>query len=187
MDVIKRMREGKCWILVCTEVMARGMDFKGIKGVINYDFPTTIQSYVHRIGRTGRAGREGFAVTYWTNEDGLFLKALSTFFFQIMFSSFTNLFFCSSLANVFLQSGSPVPEWILKLPKPSQLKRRQMGKVKRGDEVNEASRIGKRDAIKKRDMVLASKRRKEKAISRKDESTSRETSDRMEWTGFNSD
>lgn len=62
-----------------------------------------------------------------------------------------------------------------------------MGKVKRGDEVNEASRIGKRDAVKKRDMVLASKRRKEKAISRKDESPSRETSDNMEWIGFNSD
>lgn len=74
MDVIRRMREGKCWILVCTEVMARGMDFKGIKGVINYDFPNTVQSYVHRIGRTGRAGREGFAVTYWTDEDGPFLK-----------------------------------------------------------------------------------------------------------------
>jgi len=68
------MRTGECWVLVCTEVMARGMDFKGVRGVINYDWPQSVQSYVHRIGRTGRAGREGFAVTYWTDEDAPYLK-----------------------------------------------------------------------------------------------------------------
>lgn len=54
------------------------------------------------------------------------------------------------IANVLLQSGSSVPEWILKLPKPSKLKRRQMGKVKRTDGVNNASRIGRNEAIRKR-------------------------------------
>jgi ATP-dependent RNA helicase DDX52/ROK1 len=56
----------------------------------------------------------------------------------------------NSVANVLLQSGSPVPEWILKLPKPSKLKRKQMGKVKRAEAVNPARRIGRNDAIKKR-------------------------------------
>lgn len=49
-DVINRMRKGETWILITTEVMARGMDFKGVREVINYDFPTSVQSYVHRIG-----------------------------------------------------------------------------------------------------------------------------------------
>ncbi|KII94424.1 hypothetical protein PLICRDRAFT_36695 [Plicaturopsis crispa FD-325 SS-3] len=145
-DAVARMRRGEGWVMVSTEVMARGMDFKGIREVINYDFPTSVQSYVHRIGRTGRAGREGKAVTYFTDEDAPYLK---------------------SIANVLLQSGSSVPDWILKLPKPSKMKRRQMGKVKRAETVNDARRIGRNDAIKKREMIAGSKRRKEKP-SRKD-------------------
>ncbi|KAH9075702.1 P-loop containing nucleoside triphosphate hydrolase protein [Lactarius deliciosus] len=140
-DAVSRMRSGESWVMISTEVMARGMDFKGVREVINYDFPRSVQSYVHRIGRTGRAGREGKAVTYFTDEDAPYLK---------------------SIANVLLQSGSSVPEWILKLPKPSKLKRKQMGKVKRAEVVNPARRIGRSDAIKKRDMIAGSRRRKEK-------------------------
>ncbi|KAF4623449.1 hypothetical protein D9613_002043 [Agrocybe pediades] len=140
-DSLTRMRKGESWIMITTEVMARGMDFKGVREVINYDFPTSVQSYVHRIGRTGRAGREGKAVTFFTDEDAPYLKMI---------------------ANVILQSGFTVPDWILKLPKPSKLKRRQMGKVKRPDAVNPARYVGRRDAIKKRDMVMGSKRRKNK-------------------------
>ncbi|TFK82448.1 P-loop containing nucleoside triphosphate hydrolase protein [Polyporus arcularius HHB13444] len=145
-DAVSRMRRGESWVMVSTEVMARGMDFKGVREVINYDFPQSVQSYIHRIGRTGRAGREGKAITYFTNEDAPFLK---------------------TIANVLLQSGSTVPEWILKLPKPSKMKRREMGKVKRAEAVNNARRIGRSDAIKKRDMVAASKRRKAKETQSK--------------------
>ncbi|KAI0932728.1 hypothetical protein AcW1_000238 [Taiwanofungus camphoratus] len=144
-DAVARMLRGESWVMVSTEVMARGMDFKGVREVINYDFPQSVQSYVHRIGRTGRAGREGKAVTYFTNEDAPFLK---------------------TIANVLLQSGSSVPDWILKLPKPSKMKRRQMGKVKRSEGVNKAATIGRSDAMKKRDMITGSKRRKAKAESR---------------------
>jgi ATP-dependent RNA helicase DDX52/ROK1 len=49
-DAVSRMRRGESWVMVTTEVMARGMDFRGIREVINYDFPTSVQSYVHRIG-----------------------------------------------------------------------------------------------------------------------------------------
>ncbi|TFK57696.1 P-loop containing nucleoside triphosphate hydrolase protein [Heliocybe sulcata] len=141
-DAVARMRRGESWVMVSTEVMARGMDFKGVREVINYDFPTSVQSYIHRIGRTGRAGREGKAVTYFTNDDAPFLK---------------------SIANVILQSGSTVPEWILKLPKASKMKRKAMGKVQRGEFVDKARTIGRGDAIRKRDMIAGSKRRKEKA------------------------
>ncbi|ETW87691.1 hypothetical protein HETIRDRAFT_306455 [Heterobasidion irregulare TC 32-1] len=145
-DAVSRMRRGESWIMVSTEVMARGMDFKGVREVINYDFPQSVQSYIHRIGRTGRAGREGKAITYFTNDDAPYLK---------------------SIANVLLQSGSTVPQWILKLPKPSKLKRRQMGKVKRAEAVNPARKIGRNEAIKKRDMIAGSKRRKEKVTVEK--------------------
>lgn len=47
---ITRMRQGESWIMISTEVMARGLDFKGVQGVINFDFPPSVQSYVHRIG-----------------------------------------------------------------------------------------------------------------------------------------
>lgn len=50
-DAMSRMRNGESWVMVTTEVMARGLDFKGIRGVINLDFPTSVQSYVHRIGK----------------------------------------------------------------------------------------------------------------------------------------
>lgn len=49
-DAIGRMRRGESWVMISTEVMARGMDFKGIMEVINYDFPQSVQSYIHRIG-----------------------------------------------------------------------------------------------------------------------------------------
>lgn len=49
-DAIARMRNGESWVMITTEVMARGMDFKGVRGVINYDFPQSVQSYIHRIG-----------------------------------------------------------------------------------------------------------------------------------------
>jgi ATP-dependent RNA helicase DDX52/ROK1 len=51
-DAVSRMRLGESWVLISTEVMARGMDFRGVREVINYDFPRSVQSYVHRIGRS---------------------------------------------------------------------------------------------------------------------------------------
>ena len=47
---MKEFREGGVWVLICTELLSRGMDFRGVDLVVNYDFPTSVQSYVHRIG-----------------------------------------------------------------------------------------------------------------------------------------
>lgn len=49
-DAVSRMRKGESWVMISTDIMARGMDFKGVRSVINFDFPTSVQSYVHRIG-----------------------------------------------------------------------------------------------------------------------------------------
>jgi ATP-dependent RNA helicase DeaD len=61
--VIKQLREGKIDLVIATDVAARGLDIDNLELVINYDAPTTPDSYVHRIGRVGRAGREGTAIT----------------------------------------------------------------------------------------------------------------------------
>ena len=60
----------------CADLVARGMDFVGVRTVVNYDFPQSPVEYVHRVGRTGRAGRSGEAVTLYTDSDA---GALGTF------------------------------------------------------------------------------------------------------------
>ncbi|MGE0709082.1 MAG: DEAD/DEAH box helicase [Planctomycetota bacterium] len=63
--VVRRLREGRTRVVVATDVAARGLDIDGVGLVINYDLPRAADAYVHRIGRTGRAGREGQAITLW--------------------------------------------------------------------------------------------------------------------------
>jgi ATP-dependent RNA helicase DDX52/ROK1 len=93
---VARFRKGETWVLICTDLMARGVDFRAVNMVINYDLPSSGVSYVHRIGRTGRAGRKGKAITLFTEAD------------------FENL---RAIANVMKQSGCDVPEWMLNLKK----------------------------------------------------------------------
>merc|ERR1719291_1585544 len=66
--VLKEFKEGKSPILVATDVAARGLDVKDIKYVINYDLPTQIEDYIHRVGRTGRAGATGSSYTFFTED-----------------------------------------------------------------------------------------------------------------------
>ncbi|MFL5615970.1 MAG: DEAD/DEAH box helicase [Gemmatimonadaceae bacterium] len=61
--VMQRFREGNTELLVATDVAARGLDIEHLSHVVNYDVPSAADAYVHRIGRTGRAGREGVAIT----------------------------------------------------------------------------------------------------------------------------
>ncbi|KAK4872491.1 hypothetical protein RN001_014520 [Aquatica leii] len=98
-NTVRAFREGKIWVLICTELMARGIDFKGVNLVINYDFPTTAISYIHRVGRAGRAGRPGKAVTFFTTDDTVNLR---------------------SIAHVIRQSGCEVPDYMLAIKKRSK-------------------------------------------------------------------
>ena len=66
MSVLKQFKAGKVDILVATDVAARGLDISGVSHVYNFDIPQDPESYVHRIGRTGRAGKKGVAVTFVT-------------------------------------------------------------------------------------------------------------------------
>ena len=62
--IVQNLRSGKVDVIIATDVAARGLDVQRISHVINYDFPTDSESYVHRIGRTGRAGRTGNAILF---------------------------------------------------------------------------------------------------------------------------
>lgn len=67
--VMKRFRDAEIQLLVATDVAARGLDVEGVTHVFNYDIPEDTDSYVHRIGRTGRAGMSGLAITFYTSDD----------------------------------------------------------------------------------------------------------------------
>lgn len=71
---LARYREGKFNILVATDVAARGLDIPAISHVVNYDLPNCSSDYVHRIGRTGRAGRKGVAFSFVSKEQKYLLK-----------------------------------------------------------------------------------------------------------------
>jgi len=73
---LRAFRSGKCRILVATDVAARGLDIPHVTHVINYDLPKDIDDYVHRIGRTGRAGKKGLATGFFTDEDSGLAKSL---------------------------------------------------------------------------------------------------------------
>ncbi|HVT29763.1 MAG TPA: DEAD/DEAH box helicase, partial [Lacipirellulaceae bacterium] len=68
--VMKKFRAGEVRFLVATDVVGRGIDVTSISHIINYDIPQSSDDYVHRVGRTGRMGREGVAYTFVTTEEG---------------------------------------------------------------------------------------------------------------------
>eukprot|EP00002_Diphylleia_rotans_P032593 TRINITY_DN6859_c0_g1_i1.p1 TRINITY_DN6859_c0_g1~~TRINITY_DN6859_c0_g1_i1.p1 ORF type:complete len:313 (-),score=69.22 TRINITY_DN6859_c0_g1_i1:210-1148(-) len=103
--IIKNFRMGKIWVLIATELVARGIDFKGVNLVINYDFPQSAVSYIHRIGRTGRAGRTGEAITLFTDEDVPYLRMI---------------------AGLMRESGCDVPDWMLTLKKVSKKEKKKL-------------------------------------------------------------
>ena len=75
-EALQGFRDGSYRILVATDIAARGIDVSQISHVINFDIPDTAETYVHRIGRTGRAARNGDAFTFVTPEDGGMVTAI---------------------------------------------------------------------------------------------------------------
>jgi len=74
--LVSQLKDGGLDILVATDVAARGLDVERISHVVNYDLPTDLEAYVHRIGRTGRAGRTGDAISFVTPRERYLLKAI---------------------------------------------------------------------------------------------------------------
>ncbi|CAK8740658.1 ATP-dependent RNA helicase SrmB [Sodalis praecaptivus] len=78
-EAIKRMTDGRTNVLVATDVAARGLDIDDISHVINFDLPSTPDVYLHRIGRTARAGRKGCAISLVEAHDHLLLGKISRY------------------------------------------------------------------------------------------------------------
>jgi superfamily II DNA/RNA helicase len=76
------MRRGKIRLLVATDVAARGLDITGISHVINFDLPRFAEDYVHRIGRTGRAGESGIAISFAARSDLAYLQRIERYMGQ---------------------------------------------------------------------------------------------------------
>jgi ATP-dependent RNA helicase DeaD len=77
--IMQRFREGSVVFLVATDVVGRGIDVTGISHIINYDLPHDPENYVHRIGRTGRMGKDGIAIAFVTPEQGELLTQIESF------------------------------------------------------------------------------------------------------------
>ena len=65
-EALRDFKSGRCSILIATAVAARGLDIEDVKQVVNYDLPQEVDEYVHRIGRTGRIGNQGKAVSFFS-------------------------------------------------------------------------------------------------------------------------
>ncbi|PAE19837.1 DEAD/DEAH box helicase [Bacillus sp. 7504-2] len=76
LSVLRKFKEGSIDVLVATDVAARGLDISGVTHVYNFDIPQDPESYVHRIGRTGRAGKEGVAMTFITPREKSYLAVV---------------------------------------------------------------------------------------------------------------
>lgn len=115
--------------MICTDVLARGIDFKGVNLVINYDVPTTAQAYVHRIGRTGRGGRSGKAVTLYTKLDSVAIKPI---------------------INVMKQSGCEVEGWMNNISKITKREKEAIKKGKSHKERDQISTVPKVERLKRK-------------------------------------
>lgn len=173
--IIARFRAGEIWVLITTDLLMRGIDFRGVNGVINYDIPTSVAGYVHRVGRTARAGGAGDAVTMYTKEDIPFLK---------------------SIANVITLSekqagkdGNPdaVPKWLMDaLPK---VKKEDKQKLKKGGvesrrgtkaQITSKSAWERRRENNKRGAIAGSRRNGKANVDNGHESEGQES----EWGGL---
>ncbi|CAB3261848.1 unnamed protein product [Arctia plantaginis] len=114
-NVVRSFRVGRIWVLICTELMGRGIDFRGVNLVINYDFPPSAIAYIHRVGRAGRAGQKGRAITFFTEDDVGNLR---------------------SIASVMKQSGCEVPEYMLQLKQNPNKRKKLMKKAPNRDKIS---------------------------------------------------
>lgn len=138
-QTVRRFRQGEIWVLICTDLMARGVDFKGVNMVINFDLPQSAVAYIHRIGRTGRAGRKGHAVTLFTEADIPRLRPI---------------------ANVVKLSGGEVAEWMLSIPKMKTKEKKALRRsAPERRDIGTGSSYDDRKSKKRANMIVQSKER----------------------------
>uniref|UniRef100_A0A672IZZ8 RNA helicase n=1 Tax=Salarias fasciatus TaxID=181472 RepID=A0A672IZZ8_SALFA len=109
-EALHQFRSGRCPILVATAVAARGLDICNVKHVINFDLPSDIEEYVHRIGRTGRVGNLGLATSFFNDKNSNITK---------------------DLLDILVEAKQEVPSWLESLAYEHQHKSSNRGRSKR--------------------------------------------------------
>ncbi|XP_061092292.1 putative ATP-dependent RNA helicase an3 isoform X5 [Conger conger] len=109
-EALHQFRSGRCPILVATAVAARGLDISNVKHVINFDLPSDIEEYVHRIGRTGRVGNLGLATSFFNDKNSNITK---------------------DLLDILVEAKQEVPSWLESLAYEHQHKSCNRGRSKR--------------------------------------------------------
>jgi ATP-dependent RNA helicase DDX52/ROK1 len=151
--IIARFRANEIWVLITTDLLMRGIDFRGVNGVINFDIPTSAAAYVHRVGRTGRAGHVGgVAVTFYTKEDIPYLKNIANVI---------------SLSEKQAGKEDGIPKWLMdalpKVQKEDKKKLKQKGvESRRGHKAQITSKSAweRRRENNKKGAIAGSKKRK---------------------------
>lgn len=77
-NTVRAFKEGEYRFIIATDIVARGIDIAGVSHVINFDLPEVPENYIHRIGRTGRADRQGMAISFITEKEAAFREAIET-------------------------------------------------------------------------------------------------------------
>ncbi|XP_077436657.1 DEAD-box helicase 3 X-linked a isoform X1 [Vanacampus margaritifer] len=108
-EALHQFRSGRCPILVATAVAARGLDISNVKHVINFDLPSDIEEYVHRIGRTGRVGNLGLATSFFNDKNSNITK---------------------DLLDILVEAKQEVPSWLESLAYEHQHKSSSRGRSK---------------------------------------------------------
>uniref|UniRef100_A0A673LV02 RNA helicase n=1 Tax=Sinocyclocheilus rhinocerous TaxID=307959 RepID=A0A673LV02_9TELE len=109
-EALHQFRSGRCPIMVATAVAARGLDISNVKHVINFDLPSDIEEYVHRIGRTGRVGNLGLATSFYNDKNSNITK---------------------DLLDILVEAKQEVPSWLENLAYEHQHKSTNRGRPKR--------------------------------------------------------
>ena len=127
-EQINKFRLGDIFVLLCSDLLSRGIDFKNVKTIINYDCPYKITNYIHRIGRTGRAGKKGTSITFLEEKDK------------------DNLYYISKLINDMKNENYEdiiCPDWLINLCKQKNVNKK-IGNNMDKNKVNNKKFIGKK-------------------------------------------
>ena len=99
-EQINKFRIGDIFVLLSSDLLSRGIDFKNVKTIINYDCPYKITNYIHRIGRTGRAGNRGTAITFIEEKDKEYLFYISKLINDMKNEKFEDIICPNWLINI---------------------------------------------------------------------------------------
>ncbi|OAX82840.1 ATP-dependent RNA helicase ROK1 [Emergomyces africanus] len=166
-DIMAGFRKGEIWILITTDLLSRGVDFRGINGVVNYDIPNSSAAYIHRVGRTGRAGRAGgVAVTFYTKEDIAYVKnianviAASEKLRGVAGDNGVQKWLLDALPNLSKKDKKDLKQHGVRVRRPLTKKGEQDDKDRRRARISTKSGFERRKEHNRRDAVKASQRRK---------------------------